>query len=121
MKKIIRFLFIIIFNIFLVTIILFSIGKLKKEKAEKNAIELTHADTSFMYQNIEYHEDYVGSLYDENIHMATFFHNGYAPVAKDYKWGFIDKTGKMITDYKASPIDHGPDIFMKLFKERLIL
>mgnify|MGYP003549797751 FL=1 len=28
---------------------------------------------------------------------------------------------KMITDYKASPIDHGPDIFMKLFKERLIL
>lgn len=28
---------------------------------------------------------------------------------------------KMITDYKASPIDHGPDIFMKLFKERILL
>lgn len=27
----------------------------------------------------------------------------------------------MITDYKASPIDHGPDIFMKLFKERVML
>jgi hypothetical protein len=27
----------------------------------------------------------------------------------------------MITDYKSSPIDHGPEIFMKLFKERIIL
>lgn len=27
----------------------------------------------------------------------------------------------MITDYKASPLDHGPDIFLKLFKERIIL
>lgn len=27
----------------------------------------------------------------------------------------------MVTDYKASPIDHGPDIFLKLFKERIIL
>ena len=27
----------------------------------------------------------------------------------------------MITDYKASPLDHGPEIFMKLFKERIIL
>ena len=28
---------------------------------------------------------------------------------------------KMITEYKSSPIDHGPDIFMKLWKERLKL
>lgn len=28
---------------------------------------------------------------------------------------------EMITDYKASPIDHGPEIFIKLFKERIIL
>ena len=27
----------------------------------------------------------------------------------------------MITDYKDSPIDCGPEIFMKLFKERIIL
>lgn len=26
-----------------------------------------------------------------------------------------------LLDYKSSPIDHGPDIFMKLFKERIIL
>ena len=28
---------------------------------------------------------------------------------------------KMITGYKDSPIDCGPEIFMKLFKERIIL
>lgn len=28
---------------------------------------------------------------------------------------------KLITGYKSSPIDHGPEIFMKLFKERIIL
>ena len=28
---------------------------------------------------------------------------------------------EMITNYKSSPIDHGPDIFLKLFKERIIL
>ena len=28
---------------------------------------------------------------------------------------------KMITDYKASPTDHGPETFLKLFKERIIL
>ena len=27
----------------------------------------------------------------------------------------------MITDYKASPIDEGPEKFMQLFKERVIL
>jgi hypothetical protein len=27
----------------------------------------------------------------------------------------------MITDYKSSPIDHGPDIFLQLFKERIFL
>ena len=27
----------------------------------------------------------------------------------------------LITDYKSSPIDHGADIFLKLFKERIIL
>ena len=31
----------------------------------------------------------------------------------------IDK--KKITDYKSAPIDHGPDIFLKLFKERVFL
>lgn len=31
----------------------------------------------------------------------------------------FDKTGEL--DYKSSPIDHGPDTFMKLFKERIIL
>ena len=28
---------------------------------------------------------------------------------------------KMITGYKSSPIDCGPDIFLKLFKERIVL
>jgi hypothetical protein len=28
---------------------------------------------------------------------------------------------KMTTDYKASPIDNGPDRFLELFKERIIL
>ena len=28
---------------------------------------------------------------------------------------------EMITDYKSSPIDHGPDIFLQLFKERIVL
>ena len=27
----------------------------------------------------------------------------------------------MLTEYKASPIDEGPDKFLKLFKERIIL
>ena len=27
----------------------------------------------------------------------------------------------MITGYKSSPIDHGPEIFLQLFKERIIL
>lgn len=27
----------------------------------------------------------------------------------------------MITDYKSSPIDHGPEIFLQLFKERIVL
>ena len=26
----------------------------------------------------------------------------------------------MITDYKSSPIDHGPEVFIKLFKETSI-
>ena len=33
--------------------------------------------------------------------------------------GNFDKAN--LLDYKSSPIDHGPDIFMKLFKERIIL
>jgi hypothetical protein len=28
---------------------------------------------------------------------------------------------EMITNYKSSPIDHGPDIFLQLFKERIVL
>lgn len=28
---------------------------------------------------------------------------------------------KMITDYKSSPIDHGKEIFLQLFKERIVL
>ena len=28
---------------------------------------------------------------------------------------------KMVTGYKSSPIDHGPKIFMELFKERIVL
>ena len=31
----------------------------------------------------------------------------------------LDK--KKLTGYKSAPIDHGPDIFLKLFKERIIL
>lgn len=31
----------------------------------------------------------------------------------------FDKIG--LLDYKSSPIDHGPEVFMKLFKERIIL
>ena len=31
----------------------------------------------------------------------------------------FDKTGEL--DYKSSPIDHGPETFMKLFKERITL
>jgi hypothetical protein len=27
----------------------------------------------------------------------------------------------MITDYKSSPIDHGPEVFLQLFKERIVL
>jgi hypothetical protein len=27
----------------------------------------------------------------------------------------------MITDYKSSPIDHGPETFLQLFKERIVL
>jgi hypothetical protein len=27
----------------------------------------------------------------------------------------------MITSYKASPIDEGPEKFLKLFKERIVL
>lgn len=39
---------------------------------------------------------------------------------KDFLISFIfDKN--MITDYKDSPIDKGPDIFLKLYKERIIL
>lgn len=27
----------------------------------------------------------------------------------------------MLTDYKSSPLDHGPEVFLKLFKERIVL
>lgn len=27
----------------------------------------------------------------------------------------------LITDYKSSPLDHGPDVFLKLFNERIVL
>ena len=100
MKKLIKFALIILFNICLVTVVIFSIGKLKEKSDSKKNIELTHADTLFMYENVKYHDDYKSSLYDESFDMGTIFNNGYAPVAKNFKWGFVDKEGNLIIDYK---------------------
>ena len=48
----------------------------------------------------------------------TALHNKYS---KQVKISFLfDKDGDLL-DYKASPIDHGRDTFMKLFKERVRL
>ena len=56
--------------------------------------------------------------------MSTIFANNLTKINNKYKndvkISFIfDK--KMITGYKDAPIDRGPDIFLKLFKERVSL
>ena len=101
MKKLLKILFVIAFNIALVTLVIFSVGKMMNEKEEEKIVEdLTSGDANFLYDEIEYHEDYEGSLFNESFNLATIFYEGYAPIARDYKWGFIDKNGNMITDFE---------------------
>lgn len=57
---------------------------------------------------------------DEFKRLKTNLIKLYNKYKNDVLISFIfDKN--MITDYKASPTDHGPEIFLKLFKERIIL
>ena len=52
------------------------------------------------------------------VKKLTALHNKYS---KQVKISFMfDKEGDLL-DYKSSPIDHGRDIFLKLFKERVRL
>ena len=64
--------------------------------------------------------DYLTQLQADKSNLVnnlTKIHNKYK---NDVKISFIfDK--KMITGYKDAPIDRGPDVFLKLFKERISL
>lgn len=56
----------------------------------------------------------------EYIHLKTNLLKIYDKFKNYVNVTFIfDKN--MITDYKSSPIDHGKDIFLQLFKERVVL
>ena len=57
---------------------------------------------------------------DEFKRLKTNLIKLYNKYKNDVLISFIfDKN--MITSYKASPMDHGPEIFLKLFKERIVL
>ena len=47
----------------------------------------------------------------------SYFYNKYKNIVNI---SFIFDKEKL-TDYKSAPIDHGPDIFLKLFKNRVLL
>ena len=56
----------------------------------------------------------------EHAHLVSNFRKLHAKYKTTVTLSFIfDK--RMITGYKASPIDEGPDKFLKLFKERVFL
>lgn len=56
----------------------------------------------------------------EHTHLVSNFRKLHAKYKSIVTLSFIfDK--RMITSYKASPIDEGPDKFLKLFKERVFL
>lgn len=57
---------------------------------------------------------------DEHKHLIRNFKKLHGRYKNDVLLSFIiDKN--MITSYKASPIDEGPEKFLKLFKERVVL
>lgn len=97
MKRFLKLLIVIVLNVAIVTVLIFAFKSYKKEEMLNAAKE--GADLS-KYVEVELHENYVGSLYNENFGATMTFVNGYAPIAKDFKWGFIDKNGKMITGYE---------------------
>ena len=97
MKRFLKLLIVIVLNVAIVTMLIFAFKSYKKEEllsAAKEGVDLAK------YVEVELHENYVGSLYNENFGAALNFANGYAPIARDYKWGFIDEEGNMITDYE---------------------
>lgn len=97
MKRILKLLIVIVLNVAIVTMLIFAFKSYKKEEllsAAKEGVDLAK------YVEVELYENYVGSLYNENFGAALNFANGYAPIARDFKWGFIDEEGNMITDYE---------------------
>ena len=97
MKRFLKLLIVIVLNVAIVTMLIFAFKSYKKEEllsAAKEGVDLAK------YVEVELHENYVGSLYNENFGAALNFANGYAPIARDFKWGFIDEEGNMITDYE---------------------
>lgn len=66
-------------------------------------------DRQFQERNDEEFKTLVGKL--KKLHKRY---------KNDVLISFIFDKNKL-TDYKASPIDHGPEIFLQLFKERIIL
>ena len=69
----------------------------------------TEEDHKYSYYNYRFcRED--GSEIASGFEKAYGFFEGYAPVMKDGKWGYIDKNGQCITGYvfdKATPICDG--------------
>lgn len=92
MKKLIKLFLIIMVDVFIVACIIFAFNSLKKENTK---ISKTLPE----YKNIDYYVDYVGTLYDGKIEEAYPFQNGFAPIYKDAKWGYINKEGKLIVDF----------------------
>ena len=59
-------------------------------------------------------------LKKNNIFNMNLLYNKVEKYKNDIKVSIIfDKD--MLTNYKDSPIDCGPDIFMELFKERIMI
>ena len=57
---------------------------------------------------------------DEFKHLVKKLKKLHTKFKNDVLISFIFDKNK-ITPYKSSPIDSGPDVFLKLFKERIIL
>ena len=57
----------------------------------------TKEDVAFVHAN-------TGTQISWSYHDAGYFSDGYAPVKKYGKWGFIDETGKEVTDFIFSDV-----------------
>ena len=99
MKKIFTILFIIIFNVCLVTFVIFSIGKLNNKSENIKGLSST-ANLEKYEKHIGYYDNKKGSLFSERLDNAIFSLNAPIPFRKDAKWGYLDENGNVIIDFR---------------------